>query len=404
MNLRQRVIDLAAQRTAALDRATAACEAQNTADYNSAMAEVNNLNTEIDRCNNLISEQNRRVLENAPTGAEASDIAEERAGVLRNHGTIQLSTTEIMRSLRNATTLATGTVVQPTGAGAEIRDPVANNPSSLVNQVYVQDLTGMGAFLEPYVITEVDAKGGKVSTNAGKARTASADPTFGVAKISPYEVNVTAYVDRNIARLSPADYYTKIYNMAMRAIYRKINALIVNGDGQSTPDMFGIKTAKNVAGTAIYSTATISGIDEHILDNLFYAYGSDSELGNGGRLYLTKADLKAIGNVRGTNEKQRVFHVVPDAANPNIGIIEDGGLAVPYCIVPDLTAVADATTSGAQSMIYGDPLNYELGLFGDYSIRVDESIKGVERMFTILGDVMVGGNIIRDKGFVVATK
>ena len=54
-------------------------------------------------------------------------------------------------------------------------------------------------------------------------------------------------------------------------------------------------------------------------------------------------------------------------------------------------------------MLYGDPMNYELGLFGDYSIRVDESIKGVERMLTILGDAMVGGNIIRHKGFVVAT-
>jgi len=54
-------------------------------------------------------------------------------------------------------------------------------------------------------------------------------------------------------------------------------------------------------------------------------------------------------------------------------------------------------------MIYGDPMNYEVGLFGDYSIRVDESIKGVERMLTILGDAMVGGNLIVDKGFVVVT-
>ena len=42
-------------------------------------------------------------------------------------------------------------------------------------------------------------------------------------------------------------------------------------------------------------------------------------------------------------------------------------------------------------------------LFGDYSIRVDESIKGVERMYTILGDAMVGGNLIVDNGMVVAT-
>ena len=54
-------------------------------------------------------------------------------------------------------------------------------------------------------------------------------------------------------------------------------------------------------------------------------------------------------------------------------------------------------------MVYGDPMNYELGLFGDYTVRVDESVKAVERMLTILGDAMVGGNLIVDKGFVVAT-
>ena len=101
-----------------------------------------------------------------------------------------------------------------------------------------------------------------------------------------------------------------------------------------------------------------------------------------------------------------MFRVIPDAANPNIGRIEDGGTSVPYCIVSALTPLSGSTASSStaiQTMLYGDPMNYELGLFGDYSIRVDESIKGVERMLTILGDAMVGGNIIRHKGFVVAT-
>ena len=67
---------------------------------------------------------------------------------------------------------------------------------------------------------------------------------------------------------------------------------------------------------------------------------------------------------------------------------------IPYTIVPKDTT----------KLFYGDPMNYELGLFGDYSIRVDESIKGVERMLAILGDAMVGGNLIVDKGFVVGGK
>lgn len=47
-------------------------------------------------------------------------------------------------------------------------------------------------------------------------------------------------------------------------------------------------------------------------------------------------------------------------------------------------------------------MNYLLGLFGDYTIRVDESYKAQQRLLTILGDAMVGGNVVANKGFVVA--
>lgn len=77
-----------------------------------------------------------------------------------------------------------------------------------------------------------------------------------------------------------------------------------------------------------------------------------------------------------------------------------------YTIVPDLTPLSGtaAGASAVQTMVYGDPLNYELGLFGDYSIRVDESVKALERMVAILGDAFVGGNLVVDKGFVVASR
>lgn len=123
------------------------------------------------------------------------------------------------------------------------------------------------------------------------------------------------------------------------------------------------------------------------------------------KAYLTKADLKAIGKLR-NSDKERVFKIRYDAGNPNIGTIEDGGTVIPYTILPDLTSLSGATQSASaaiQTMLYGDPSNYELGLFGDFTVRVDESIKGEERMLTILGDAMVGGNLIVDKGFVVAT-
>ena len=44
-----------------------------------------------------------------------------------------------------------------------------------------------------------------------------------------------------------------------------------------------------------------------------------------------------------------------------------------------------------------------LGLFGGYSVRIDESYKAGERLITVLGDVQAGGNLIRHNGFVVGT-
>ena len=80
-------------------------------------------------------------------------------------------------------------------------------------------------------------------------------------------------------------------------------------------------------------------------------------------------------------------------ANPNVGVIRDGGVVIPYTICPDLTSLSGSTASTSaaiQTMIYGNPLNYELGLFSDFTVRVDESYKAQERLLTILGDVMVG--------------
>lgn len=399
-------MDLADDRASLLEKAEAALTAGNQADYDSAMEKVRNYNKQMEDLNDLIQEETRQAVKTpGPRGSEAQDIAEERGQALLRGDRVDFAAVEVLRAVRNSVTLATGTLVQPTGAGTDIRDTIGGNISSIIDQVRVVDLTGMGSFLEPYVISELEASAGTPATLAGTARTTSADPTFGVAEIRPYEVNVTTFVDRNISRLSPANYYEKIYGMAMRALRRKVAGFIVNGDGQTSPIMYGIKNATNKAGSSIYTTVDVSGVDIDLLDTLYFAYGSSSEMGPTARLLLTKADLKALGALRGTNEKRRLLEIIPDAGNPNTGTIRDGGMVLPYTISADLTSLAGATqdTSAIQTMLYGDPMNYELGLFGAYSIRVDESVKAVERMVAILGDAFVGGNLVVDKGFVVAT-
>lgn len=393
--MKHKLYNLINQRAGLLKKAEDALDAGNKSDYQSLMEQIHNLNAEIKDVQALVDEQDRQMMAApGPTGSELEDLAHERVSALMRGDSVTFNATEVRRAM-NQITLATGTIVEPTGAGSTIHDPLGNVVPSIVDRVRVMDMTGMGAFQEPYVITELDAKGGKVSETAGTARTASTDPTFGVAEIKPYELSVTSYVDRNIARLSPASYYDKISGMAMRALRRNLAALIVNGDDPSTPTFFGITNAKNKAAANIFAEASLgSAIDVNTLDTLYFAYGSDEAMGAGARLLLTKANLKALGALRGTNEKRRLLTITPDAANPNSGVITDGGVVLPYDLVK---AVGDT------KILYGDPFNFEVGLFGDYTIRIDESVKAVERMYAILGDVFVGGNLIVDKGFVVGT-
>lgn len=400
--MRRKMNDLMTKRAGLLAEAEAAYNSGDRETYTAKMTAIGNVNTEINEVKALIDEQDRQFMAKAPDAREEAEKAQERGAALLKGGEVKFSADEV----RKAVTLATGTLVEPTGVGSDVRDIIGGAVSSIVDQVSVANLTGMGTYQEPYVISELTANANTVASKAGTSRPASTDPTFGVAEIKPYELTVTSFVDRNLARLTPANYYAKIYNMAMRAMRRKLATLIVNGDGETTHVMYGIKNAVNKAGTPIYSTANVSAVDVNLLDNLYFAYGTDDALAPNARLLLTKSDLKAIGQLRGTNEKQRLFAIEPDMGNPNTGIIRDGGVVIPYTICSDLTSLdgATASTSGAiQTMCYGSPANYLLGLFGDFTIRVDESFKAQERLLTILGDAFVGGNLVADKGFVVAT-
>lgn len=355
------------------------------------MERVSNMNTEMERYQRLANEQARRADEAVPNGAEYTDMAAERGSALMRGEKVNFSAQE-MRRMLNATTLATGTLAEPSGVGSDVRDIPGSQVSSIIDQVFVQDLTGLGEFNEPYVVSEMDAKADDIATLAGTARAAT-DPSFGVAQIKPYEVNVTSYVDRNIAKLTPARYFEKVRSMALNAMRRKVSALIAAGDSETTHVMYGIINGKNKAGTAIYASENLgTAIGVGTLDQLYFAYGTDDAVGANARLFLTKANLKALGALRGTNEKRRLYEIIPDG--PNTGIIKDGGLTIPYTICSGV---------GANNLVYGDPTNYELGLFGDYSVRVDESYKAGERLITVLGDAMVGGNIIAHHGFVVGT-
>ncbi len=134
--MKRKLTDLANQRTAQLEAAQTALESNDQAAYDAAMEKVANLNEEIQRVQALIAEQDRQILSAEPSPAEARDMAEERGAALARHDTVKLSATEVRRAF-NQVTLATGAIVEPTGAGSNIRDAAgAQSPDAGCRRVH----------------------------------------------------------------------------------------------------------------------------------------------------------------------------------------------------------------------------------------------------------------------------
>ena len=325
---------------------------------------------------------------------------EERAKKIMEAGKMEISSTDVRNAMgmqTRSTLIATDSLVEPTKNGNDIKDNL-NPVSSIIDQVSVIDATGAAAFEEAYVKSEPTA----AERKDGSTGTAT-DPVFRVAKLKPELINVTSFVSKNIQRVSPLAYEAKIRSLALKALRRKVANMIVNG----STDAFGIKTAKNTMNEDICKELLLNAntIDANTLKKIVFSYGGNDELGGNARLFLTKEDLQKFGEVRGTNEKKALYEITPDNANPNIGTIKEGGLIVPYTINSSLTSLSSAVkgTEKVQTMIYGDPANFELALFGNYTVEVFKETKAVEGMITIIGEIMAGGNVIADGGFVVVT-
>lgn len=328
-------------------------------------------------------------------GSKPDNDAEKRAKAFAESGRLTIAGADARSIL-----LSTGSLAKPTKVSG-IND-AQNTVSSIVDQVTVEDATGMGEDRVAYVKS---IQGAGVATD-GTASTPS-DPVFRVAAIKPFLVDTLSYVSREIRKQTSLNYSQKVEECAMQALRTKAGKLIIGGNGSTEP--YGIINAVNTEETPepIYDTLEVSAntIDDKTLRKIVFAYGGDENIGSNAILYLNKADLIAFGDVRGSNEKKAVYEIIPDGSNPNTGIIKDGGLSVKYCINSECKALTGSTkgTAAIKTMVYGDPTNYKLDLFGDYEVRVSEDYKFGERLLAILGEVMLGGNVICEKGFVVVT-
>ena len=328
-------------------------------------------------------------------GASAKTEAETRAETLKNESRFTMSAGEARSML-----VSSGAIATPTEVGG-ITDPFSS-VSSIVDMVRVEDMTGCGAYKEAYIKAWQEADAGTEGTAAN-----ADDPDVGFVNIAPFIINVITYVSKEIRKQTPLQYLAKVQEGAAIALKKKVAAWIVSGNG--TTAIYGIANAVDKDGDSMIQSYEMSGsIDDKTLRNIVFAYGGGDNLfgGEGVVLFLNKKDLVAFGDVRSSTTLQAVYEIIPDGTNPNTGVIKDGGLSVKYCINANCTAYVDAeaTETGVSTMIVGDPKNYKLGLFGDYEITVSEDYKFAEGMLSVRGEVLVGGNVIKENGFVVVKK
>lgn len=290
-----------------------------------------------------------------------------------------------------ALTIASGKVAMPKSTENDVQDSLVSG-NGMLDLVDVQDCTGMGGNLIPYEIPGMAA-----GTDEEGAST-EGDFQTDYAEIAPVTVDVYTEVSRETKKLSPVKYMEAVERAALKALKKKINALIVSSDKAENPKFFGINKAK-----AVKEVKEIAAIDATTLREIILSYGGDDDVEGAAVLLLTKKDLQAFGAVRGTNEKKAVYEIIPDAANPNTGVIKDGGLSCRYSLNSNLKALADAA-AGDDVMYYGKPMAYEVDIFSDYQITVSEEAALKKRMIAVLGEVMVGGNVKVHNGFIKVQK
>ena len=360
--------------------------------------ELRSYNDEIDtlKAERAQIEARQQALENSHVERKSADKATRTAVQERGHQlrTTGQTTMNVFGDLR-ALTLSTSNVLHPVEDQKGINGPIGAPYSSIVDLVKATDCAGMTEYRVPYIsawgVGQVTAEG-----VAPDSTYANAIPTYGYADIKPITITTYGEISREILKQTDAAYAESVQESCRVALRAALAKYIVNGDGAGTPVFVGIKGDGAIASA---SDVTLTAIGADTLRKIALSYGGDEAVEGQAVLFLTKKDLIAFGDVRGTNEKKPVYEITPDTANPNTGIIRDGGLAVRYCLNSNLTAVADASANG-YTMLYGVPSAFELGIFSDLNVRVSEDFAFKTRMLAVLGEIMVGGAVVMKNGFI----
>lgn len=321
-----------------------------------------------------IIEKKRAEAMNAFKVADGIDLKSDEEAEKRAESLMKTNKTVITRSEQRAALLSSGKIAKPTAV-----DGIYDNTEGelgILSEVVVKN----------YAQNEMVAHAYKKSNATASAHTEGNSPTesedtYGVIKVQPTSVSLISYISRAIKRLTPLEYDAEVRSSATSALRTAAEEFII-GKIPTCAD-----TDSNKLATAV--TLKETAIGEKTLRNIVLGYKPGKRFNGIATLFLTRDNLIAFGDVRGTNEKKPVYEIIPDANNAG-GIIKDSGLSVRYKIVDSLT-----------NMLYGYLRAFELDTFGDFEVTVSEDYKFAEGLLAVRGEAWFGGSLTVSGAFEV---
>ena len=239
------------------------------------------------------------------------------------------------------TILSTGNIAQPTKVGGI--NGLQEVPGGIVDDVRAVALTGNGTYRVAYHKTHSVAASVTEGSTIGGSSSA-----FDYVDISPAEWGILDAVSNQIKKYTPLDYMSVIEQDALLALRTYAEGVIYS----------------KIVGSSLLDSSTFENVplNEKYLRKIllkFIAIPGKGEV----KLYLNRADLVTLGEVRGSNEKLPLYKINFDPGTTMSGKIEKGGLSVNFRITDKLTA-------GTQ--LVGQPQTVEMPMWDQYRIETNE--------------------------------
>lgn len=330
-------------------------------ELNERSKELNTELTELDARSEVIKEEKSKIeveKEIRQMSTVKTDV-ELRAESLMNTGKME------MKAL-----LSTGQIATPTAVGGI--NGLAEIGVGIVDDVKAVALTGNGAYKVGYKATNAAA----AAVTDGQP-ISSTEPTFGVVTINPAEWGTLDTISNQVKKVSPLAYEAEVEASALIALREYASDTII----------------EKVQASTLKGTIT-QAIDKDYLTGLLLSYTSIAGKGEV-VLYLNQTDLKALGAVRGTNEKRRLFDITFDPGTTKSGIISENGMACKFRVI-------DKLTTGTQ--LFGQPKTIEMPMWDGYKIDTDEGGKYFEaNMIAVRGLQTANADLCAKNGMYVVS-